>query len=153
VKKLQSKRKTKGLSPILGTLIIFVVALGSFGFMLYLFAQSIINIITTRVNVNAQALILVNSSSGKAYLQYTLINNNNFQVFINHINIDNQTFVNVNIELKPNETSENIIELPTTTSFQLGNQYTVAFVGYTAFGIPFSVSTTALAVNATNMMS
>jgi len=153
VKKLQSKRKTKGLSPILGTLIIFVVALGSFGFMLYLFVQSIISIITTRVNVNAQALILVNSSSDKAYLQYILINNNNFQVFITHININNQTFVSVNITLKPNETSENIIELPTSTSFQLGNQYTVAFVGYTAFGVPFSVKTTAVAINATNTMS
>jgi len=151
VKKLQSKRKTKGLSPILGTLIIFVVAFGSFGFMLYLLAQSIINIITARVSVNANAIILVNSSYGKAYLQYTLINKNNFQVFITHLNINNQTFVNVNIALKPNETVENVIQLPTTGSFQLGNQYTVAFVGYTAFGIPFSVGTTALAVNASNL--
>jgi len=105
------------------------------------------------MNVNAQALILVNSSSGKAYLQYILINNNNFQVFINHININNQTFVSVNVTLKPNETSENIIELPTSASFQLGNQYTVTFVGYTAFGIPFSVNTTAVAINATDMRS
>ena len=144
-------RKIKGISPILGTLIILVIALGSFTILLYLFDLSIINIITARVNVIAQAMILVNSSSGKAYLQYTLINHNNFEIFINHINVNNQTFVNANISLKPNETCENTIQLPTTANFQIGNYYTVAFVGYTSFGTPFSVNTTALAVNATSL--
>ena len=137
----------KGLSPILGTIIISIIALGAFAALLYAFTYNIIGIITLKVKVSAAAQILVNSSSGEAYLQYILVNGNNFYVHITHINVGNQTSISVNITLKPSETYEKIIQLPNTTHFQIGNYYTVVFVGYTAFGTPFSVNTTPLAVN------
>ena len=137
----------RGISPILGTIIISIITLGIFAALLYAFSYNIIGIITLKVKVSAAAQILVNSSSGEAYLQYFLVNGNNFYVHITHINVANQTTISVNITLKPGETYENVIRLPSTTHFQIGNYYTVVFVGYTAFGTTFSVNATALAIN------
>ena len=134
------KRK-KGISSILGTVIVLAITI-ALGALLYAYANGMFGNLTQNVNVNAQAQLIVNPSTGQAYLQYSLTNNGNIQVNITSIVI-NGNAMSVNIVLNPGQTYQNVTALVGT--YHAGSYYTVIFEGHTATGKPFSVAENVLA--------
>jgi len=134
------KRK-KGISSILGTVIVLAITI-ALGALLYAYTNGMFGNLTQNVNVNAQAQLIVNPSTGQAYLQYSLTNDGNIQVDITSIVI-NGNAMSVNIVLNPGQTYQNVTTL--TGTYQPGSYYTVIFEGHTATGKPFSVAENVLA--------
>lgn len=134
--KVQNKTKTKGISSILGTVIVLVITI-ALGSLLYAYSNGMFGNLTQNVNVNIQAQIITNPSTGQAYLQYSLTNNGNLRVNITSIEIGKQPVQNFNIVLNPGQTYQNITVLPSTLGIQPGSYYTVIFAGQTATGKPF----------------
>ena len=144
----KAQNKTKGISSILGTVIVLAITI-ALGGLLYAYSNGMFSNLTQNANVNAQAQIIVNPSTGQAYLQYSLTNNGNLQVNITSIDIGNQPIKTVNIVLNPGESYQNVTTLPSTANsnatFQAGSYYTVIFIGHTATGKPFSIALNVLA--------
>lgn len=90
-------------------------------------------------NVNVEAQIIYNPSTGQAYLGYTIQNNNNIAINITSIYINNYKLNNGSIIVQPGSQYQEIISLP--LNIQPGTYYIVIFQG---FGIsnhkPFTIA-------------
>lgn len=146
-------RRTKGISSILGTVIVVAITI-ALGALLYAYSNGMFSNLTQNVNVNAQAQIIVNPSTGEAYLQFSLTNNGNLQVIIYNITVEGTSNTNslgyasnsVSIELNPGQSYQNILPIASSSlPVQAGNYYTVIFLGKTSTGKPFSIVLNVLA--------
>lgn len=136
-----SRRTRKGLSNILATVLLIAITI-ALGGLLYAYSNGMFGNLTQNVNVNAQAEIIVNPSTGSAYLQYTLTNDGNIQVKVTSITV-NGVSISPGITLSPGETYQNVTTLSGT--FTPGTYYTVIFQGQTTTGKPFTVALNVLA--------
>jgi len=140
--RLQKKSK-RGLSSILGTVIVLAITI-ALGGLLYAYSNGMFGNMTQNANVNAQAQLIVNPSTNQAYLQFSLQNNGNLQVQITSITVNGQT-LSTSIQLNPGDSYQNVTSLSGT--FTPGSYYTVIFSGKTATGKPFSSVQNILASN------
>ena len=136
-----ARKSKKGLSSILGTVIVLAITI-ALGALLYAYANGMFGNLTQNVNVAAQAQLIVNPSTGGAYLQYSLTNNGNIKVNITSISINGKS-VTAGISLNPGETYQNVVTL--TGNFTPGTYYTVIFQGQTSTGKAFSIAENVLA--------
>lgn len=132
----QRTRKTKGISSILGTVIVLAITI-ALGALLYGYANGMFSNMSQNSNVNAQVSLIVNPSTGGAYLQYSLQNNGNIKVTIYSITVNGGgNILANNITLLPGDSYQNVSTLTTGTttgvSFQPGSYYTVIIYGVTA---------------------
>ena len=104
-------KSRKGISSILGTVIVLAITI-ALGALLYAYSQGMFGNLTQNVNVNAQAQIIVNPSSGNAYLQLTLTNNGNTNVEISNVTVNDIAVPNASgISLQPGQTYQNVFTL------------------------------------------
>ena len=73
------KKSKRGLSSILGTVIVLAITI-ALGGLLYAYSNGMFGNMTQNANVNAQAQLIVNISTNQSYLQFSLQNNGNIQV-------------------------------------------------------------------------
>ena len=137
----------KGLSSIMGTVIVLAITI-ALGALLYAYANGLFGILTQNVSVTAQAQIIVNPSTGVAYLEYSLTNNGNLRVTVTEISVNGNVVNNTAITLIPGQTYSYVQVLPSSLGVQAGEYYTVIFMGLTSTEKPFSITLNVLASSA-----
>ena len=136
---------SRGISSILGTVIVIAITV-ALGALLYAYSTGMFSSLTQSNNVEAQAQIIVNPSSGQTYLQYTLQNTGNIEINISTIKVGNVT-VPAHILLIPGNTVTNVTTL--SGNFTIGSYYTVIFIGQTTSHKPFTQALNVLASETT----
>lgn len=137
------RAKKKGVSSILGTVIVLAITI-ALGGILYAYVNGMFNNISQVTEVNAQVELVVNPTTGEAVLQYTLSNSGTIAVNITSISVNGKT-IPVSIELQPGTTVQNTTVLQ--GSYVAGQYYTVIISGHTATGKPLSVAENVLATD------
>jgi len=79
-------------------------------------------------NLNIEAQIIYNPSTGQAYLTYTIQNNGNIAINVTSIYINSYKLNNGSIIVQSNSQYQEVISLP--FNIQPGTFYTVIFQGY-----------------------
>ncbi|QXJ27272.1 UV-induced pilin subunit [Saccharolobus shibatae B12] len=139
-------KKRKGLSSILGTVIVLAITL-VLGGLLYAYSNGLFSSLTQNTSLQTQLSIYVNPNIGQAYLQYYISNTGNTQIYLNSIVILNGT-KNIVISLtndllQPGESIQNITSI--NGKITAGQYYTVEIVGNLPNGKPYSVVQNVLA--------
>ncbi|MCH4814319.1 MAG: archaellin/type IV pilin N-terminal domain-containing protein [Saccharolobus sp.] len=139
-------KKRKGLSSILGTVIVLAITL-VLGGLLYAYSNGLFSSLTQNTSLQTQLSIYVNPNTGQAYLQYYISNTGNTQIYLNSIVILNGT-KNIVISLtndllQPGESIQNITSI--NGKITAGQYYTVEIVGNLPNGKPYSVVQNVLA--------
>lgn len=146
---MEKKHKSKGLSSILGTVIVLAITL-VLGGLLYAYANGMFSSLTQNANLQVQLSIYVNPNDNQAYLQYYITNVGSTQVYIDRIQIvNNGTLVaslgssSKPILLEPGQSIQNI----TIINGQViaGQYYTVEIIGHLPNGKPYSIVQNVLA--------
>lgn len=146
---MEKKHKSKGLSSILGTVIVLAITL-VLGGLLYAYANGMFNSLTQNANLQVQLSIYVNPNDNQAYLQYYITNVGSTQVYIDRIQIVNNGTLVASlgssfkpILLEPGQSIQNI----TIINGQViaGQYYTVEIIGHLPNGKPYSIVQNVLA--------
>ncbi|ADX83299.1 conserved hypothetical protein [Sulfolobus islandicus HVE10/4] len=139
-------KKRKGLSSILGTVIVLAITL-VLGGLLYAYSNGLFSSLTQNTSLQTQLSIYVNPNTGQAYLQYYISNTGNTQIYLNSIVILNGTkniVISLNNDLlQPGQSIQNITSI--SGKITAGQYYTVEIVGNLPNGKPYSVVQNVLA--------
>ena len=149
---IRSRKTQRGISSILGTVIVLAITI-ALGVLLYGYAHGMFSSLSQNADVNAQASLIVNPSTGQAYLQYSISNQGNLKFNITQILIEGPGLsasgysISTSITLIPGNSYTNVTALPSTVTIQAGSYYTVIFEGYTSTGKPIQIAQNVLASN------
>ncbi|WP_048052643.1 pilin subunit UpsA [Saccharolobus islandicus] len=146
MKGMYKLKKRKGLSSILGTVIVLAITL-VLGGLLYAYSNGLFSSLTQNTSLQTQLSIYVNPNTGQAYLQYYISNTGNTQIYLNSIVILNGTkniVISLNNDLlQPGQSIQNITSI--NGKITAGQYYTVEIVGNLPNGKPYSVVQNVLA--------
>ncbi|AKA73456.1 hypothetical protein SULI_05565 [Saccharolobus solfataricus] len=139
-------KKRKGLSSILGTVIVLAITL-VLGGLLYAYSNGLFSSLTQNASLQTQVSIYVNPNTGQAYIQYYISNTGSTQIYLSSIQILNGTRniiipLNNNL-LQPGQTVQNITSI--NGKITAGQYYTVEIAGNLPNGKPYSVVQNVLA--------
>jgi flagellin-like protein len=136
--KWMKNRKKKGISSIVGTIMIVAITL-VMGGLLYAYSQGLFGSMTQTANVQVNIRIIVNPSTGKAYLFYSFSNQGNIGLNITSINIielGNNSLLTSPIQLLPGQSVQGYSII--NQIVVAGKQYTVTINGKYYNNQPYS---------------
>ncbi|WP_338599668.1 archaellin/type IV pilin N-terminal domain-containing protein [Sulfolobus tengchongensis] len=143
---MYSSKKRRGISSILGTVIVLAITL-VLGGLLYAYSNGMFSSLTQNANLQIQLSIYVNPNANQAFLQYYISNTGSVEVYLDGIQIINgNTTISVTFKpelLQPGQSVQNISEI--NGQITAGQYYTVEIIGHLPNGKPYSVVQNVLA--------
>ncbi len=123
---------------MLGTIMVISITL-VLGGLLYAYSTGMFGNLTHQVDISPSVTLIVNPTSGSAYLDYSFANDGNIQVSIKSIAIENagqNSEASLNITLNPGQSIQG--STPVSGTYSAGSYYTVIISGTAASGQSFS---------------
>ncbi|MEM0164563.1 MAG: archaellin/type IV pilin N-terminal domain-containing protein [Saccharolobus sp.] len=145
---VKKDKRIKGLSSILGTVIVLAITL-VLGGLLYAYSNGMFSSLTQNANLQAQLNIYVNPSNDQEYLQYYITNIGNIQINVTNIEIlgNNSSYSLSNtfkpVLLEPGQSIQNVIAI--NGQIVAGQYYTVEIIGHLPNGKPYTLVQNVLA--------
>ncbi|WP_245544651.1 pilin subunit UpsA [Metallosphaera yellowstonensis] len=133
------KNKRKGISSIMGTILILSITL-ALGGLLYGYSKGLFDNLTSNVQVEDQFNLVV-TPSGQGFIQYNIKNAGNVALHLETIQVNGQN-VTLNYILQPGQSVQGVREINNLTA---GNYYPVIVYALTTNGQSYTSVSTVLA--------